>query len=144
MGGMIAREGECVYAPDTRKMRTVLPVYLLTVLAVPACVIVSNSEPETPNEVATLPDQATYEDGGSRADYAAEVERLRALEAKTERLEAEIARKQRLIAALEEEARDRTARHVERVSIWEGWAMLVISVTLATLASRRWGLGKRS
>ena len=101
---------------------------------------------ETPAQQPDAVVQATDGDAGVSVEEAiAQVERLRELEAATEKLNAAIEEKQALIEQkealikqLEDEARERRARHVEKFGSAENLAMLAAAVALAALASRPW------
>jgi flagellar motility protein MotE (MotC chaperone) len=106
-------------------------------LAMAASVIASRDARAQPiGEVETSQDPTLANESDASADNAIEVETRRVLQAEHDRLEAEIAEKEKEIAALEEEAKHRRARHVEKPSLGAGLAMAALSVVLAAVASR--------
>jgi hypothetical protein len=67
---------------------------------------------------------------------AADVARLRALQARLQRLKARTEAQRARLAILQEEAAKRHARHVEKLSTGENLAMAAIAIALAAIASR--------
>jgi flagellar motility protein MotE (MotC chaperone) len=118
-------------------MRAILTT-TLAALAVAASVYASrDARAQTATDVETSKVSEIDGEIDASADNADEMEKFRALQAEHDRLEAEIALKEKEIAALEDEAKARRARHVEKPSFGWGLAMAVISVALAAVASRR-------
>jgi hypothetical protein len=118
-------------------VRRFLALSALTVLVASACS--GAPEPSAPaeDEIGELPDLAMFEATDASADSSANAERLRALQARLERLKARAEAQKARLAVLEEEARQRRARQVEKPSAGESLAMAVIAVALAAIASRR-------
>jgi hypothetical protein len=107
------------------------------VLVVWACVF-----PDMPTTQTPAPVDVTGVDGGVTVEeLVQQVEKLQEMQRENERLEAKSERLKDRLAELQEEARARRARHVEKFGLWENFAMLVVAVGLAAVAS--WAVDRR-
>jgi hypothetical protein len=118
-------------------MRRVLTICALTALAASACSGAPEPSKPAEDDLEELADLVNVDAGDASADDPVNAERLRALQSRFERLKARTEAQEVRLAALEEEARKRRARRVEKLSLAENLALAVISVGLAAIASRR-------
>jgi Skp family chaperone for outer membrane proteins len=94
--------------------------------------------PTTPTSSAVPVEVADVDGGVSVEELVTQVEKLQEMQRENERLKAKSERLKDELAELQDEARARRARHVEKLGLWANFAMLVVAVGLAALASRRW------
>jgi hypothetical protein len=117
-------------------MRRLLTICAVTALAASACGGAPEPSKPAEDDLEELAELVNFDAGDASADDPVSAERLRALQSRFERLKARTEVQKVRLAALEEEAAKRRARHVEKLSLGENLALAVLSVGLAAIASR--------